>query len=427
MERRKGIPLVALVIFAALLVAIIITCVIILNVNKPKNSGGEPAVAEQIEQNPEEKPQENENGEEINNEDVINQDADVQQAYALTGNGKTFAKYGIYSSGGFSSENDNIKNEMKLQLAVAQVTNSDMEGASAKTIAKSKIQEYVEKIFEKSEAEKTEYSDFSLYDSDTNFTDVYKTTGYVYNSDNDNYSIRENDVTEETPSEITEVITKAIKYDSKLEIYVKPLYIRTFYSSQIQATGCDILADYDFQAKNFPDSESLIAISYSDYEQYLKSDYAKDLDGYKYSEVAKNLDLNKVKEYKYTFVKEDNKYKLKSFEQANQSSNSGSSESSNTGEMSASERTTFNAQFEQYVGNDIKGSEVRALYDIIIASNSNSANANNLIRVSLDGSDASTQTSQISDQRSRINNNSTYSVQPKYAAKLITDITITEN
>ena len=36
MKRKKGIPLVALIIFIALLVAIILTCVIILGTNKDK-------------------------------------------------------------------------------------------------------------------------------------------------------------------------------------------------------------------------------------------------------------------------------------------------------------------------------------------------------------------------------------------------------
>ena len=36
MRRKRGIPLVALVIFIALLVAIILTCVIILGTNKDK-------------------------------------------------------------------------------------------------------------------------------------------------------------------------------------------------------------------------------------------------------------------------------------------------------------------------------------------------------------------------------------------------------
>ena len=38
MERRRGIPLVALVIFVALLVAIILTCTIILGANKKDNN-----------------------------------------------------------------------------------------------------------------------------------------------------------------------------------------------------------------------------------------------------------------------------------------------------------------------------------------------------------------------------------------------------
>lgn len=321
MERKKGIPLVALVIFIALLVAIILTCVIILGTNKKngsENKGPESPsnTTNQTEETPVEPVEDK--GEIIEDEDVLNQDEQIQEAYKLVGNKKTFAKYAIYSSGGFNTEKENLKNDLKLQLAMAQVTSSDMDKSStAKAVSKEKVEEYAKKIFENSE--NIEYKDFSLYGSDTNFTEAYKTIGYIYNPDKETYEFKENDVTENAPSEITEVITKAIKYNKKIEIYVKPLFVQTFYSDQIQGMGCEIYADYNFQSKEY--LESFIAIAYSDYEDILRTEYNKDLDGYKYSEVSSNIDLNKIKEYKYTFIKTDDGYKLKSFEEADVKSN----------------------------------------------------------------------------------------------------------
>lgn len=323
MERRKGIPLVALVIFIALLVAIILTCVIILGSNKKDEGTAKKQQNEnQVISNKSETPiePEEDEGTTIENEDILNADTDIQEAYKLAGNGKTFAKYAIYSSGGFDTEKSNLKNNLKLQLAIAQVTNSDMDKTSTtKSVPKEKVEEYSKKIFEESESENIEYKDFSLYESDTNFTDLYKIIGYVYDQDKDSYEIQENDVTEDKPSEITEIITKAVKYNNKLEIYVKPLFIKTFYATEIDGTGCDIFKDYNFQSKEFEDS--LITIAYSDYNGILRSEYNKDLDKYKYSEVSANIDLNQIQEYKYTFIKTEEGYKIKSFEEVNTTPN----------------------------------------------------------------------------------------------------------
>lgn len=347
MERRKGIPLVALVIFVALLVAIILTCVIILGANK-KNEGNNnktassPNPSNEVVNSPE--PVENEEGTTIENEDIMNADSDIQDAYKLTGNGKTFAKYAIYSSGGFDTEKNNLKNDLKLQLAMAQVTSSDMDKTSTtKSVPKEKVKEYAEKVFSKTE--KIDYKDFSLYESDTNFTEKYKTIGYVYNQDKDAYEIQENDVTEDTPSEITEIITKAVKYSDKIEIYVKPLFIRTFYSNEINGMGCEIFGDYNFQSKEY--ENSFIPIAYSQYNEILRSEYNKDLDKYKYSEVSGNIDLNQVKEYKYTLIKENAGYKLKSFEEAKKDN---SSNGNVANQMSEQAIEMFNSTIKAYVG-----------------------------------------------------------------------------
>lgn len=133
MERRKGIPLVALVIFIALLVAIILTCVIILGSNKPSKPVTTNQQASQI-QEPEPQEIEEKIEDELTDESIINSDSDVQDAYKLIGNNKTYAKYAIYNSSGFDIDEENISNDLKLQLAMSQVTNSDMDAQSSKKL-----------------------------------------------------------------------------------------------------------------------------------------------------------------------------------------------------------------------------------------------------------------------------------------------------
>lgn len=324
MERRKGIPLVPLVIFVALLVAIILVCSIILGLNKKNKKGNTISYTPETTTSTEEdtntvETKEDESGEEITSEDIINEDEDIKAAYKLVGNGKTFAKYAIYATGGFDVDNDNIKNDFKLQLAAAQSSDDE-------EITLEKMQEYADKIFENNDD--LEFKDFSLYSSDTNFTDEYSIVGYIYDDENEKYVSSKNNNEESDPSEITELITKAVKYSDKLEIYVKPIFVKTFYSDEINGMGCQLFKNYDFQQKEWKDSDSMIAIPYSEYNSILKSEYNRDLDHYKYTEMNSNFDLNSITEYKYTFVKDsDGKYKLKSFESISKVNNSDNNDS----------------------------------------------------------------------------------------------------
>ena len=365
MKRKKGIPLVALVIFIALLVAIILTCVIILGTNKDKVPAKPEEQAANQTTDDTNTTKADEKGEEITSEDLINSDADIAGAYKLAGNKKTFAKYAIYATGGFDKDNENIKNELKLILAMAQVTNSDMnKESSTKSVSKDKVQEYADNIFEDSTLE---YKDFSLYDSDTNFTDEYKTIGYTYNKTTANYEVQENDVEEDTPPEVTEVITKAVKYSDKIEIYVKPIFIQPFFSDEINANGCQLLSNYDFQMKEFPEDAGLKAFSYSDYENALRTTANQDIDGYVYSAISKYVDLNQIKDYKYTFNKVDDEFKLKSFEKI-EDKNANVTEEPNT-EMTEQEKSKYNADIESYVGSEKSSSDVNELIETVIKLN----------------------------------------------------------
>ena len=430
MERRKGIPLVALVIFIALLVAIILTCIIILGSNK----SSKPAVKkQQVASQPEQPPEEIEEKieEELTDEDIINNDQDVQTAYKLTGNNKAFAKYAIYSSTGFNSEEDNISNEIKLQLAMAQVTNSDMDAQSSKkAVSKEVIDEYIETIF--GDSSDIEYKDFSLYNSDINFTEQYKTIGYMYKKDSSNYEVNENDIIEEEPSEIPEVITKVVKYNTKMEIYVKPLFIETIYDADENRYLRGLYTDYNFSAKQFPIDKSIMTITNDDYKNVVKSNYKQDIDGLNYKEVNQNIDLNQLTEYKYTLIKVDDGYNLQSFEQ--NTKNKKKEDKDNDKEMTEQEKAIFNGQFDAYTGNGKSAEDAKTVLSAVISSNEANSDKKDLIvtvkigdeEAALEDDDVDALNEKIEELESEIDSSKEYYIKETDKSGIIISITITE-
>lgn len=427
MERKKGIPLVALIIFMGLLVAIILTCIIILGTNKNKKTSGENQIAQTPA--PVEVPVEEDNGEEIVDEDEINSDSDIQAAYKITGNGKTFAKYAIYESQGFNIEDD-LSDTFKLQLAMAQVTNSDMDTQSSKkSVSKDVVESYVQKVW--GEDSEVEYKDFSLYSSDTNFTEQYKTTGYIYNKNNASYELNENDVTEEKPSEIPEIITKVVKYNSKIEIYVKPLFIQTMYDSDNSRYLRALYKNYNFSSKEYPLSENIMVITNDDYESVLKASYNQDVDGLNYKEVNQNIDLNQLTEYKYTLTKSTNGYNLKSFEKVEVNRPSTDDEDK---EMTEQEKAKFNEKFDIYTGNEKTGNDVNKLLEQIVTSNEENTEKTDLIvevtfnneKISLEDDDVDALNEKISELIEKIDSDKLYNVKAIYKSAIIKSITITE-
>ncbi len=430
MERRKGIPLVALVIFIALLVAIILTCIIILGSNK----SSKPAVKkQQVASQPEQPPEEIEEKieEELTDEDIINNDQDVQTAYKLTGNNKAFAKYAIYSSTGFNSEEDNISNEIKLQLAMAQVTNSDMDAQSSKkAVSKEVIDEYIETIF--GDSSDIEYKDFSLYNSDINFTEQYKTIGYMYKKDSSNYEVNENDIIEEEPSEIPEVITKVVKYNTKMEIYVKPLFIETIYDADENRYLRGLYTDYNFSAKQFPIDKSIMTITNDDYKNVVKSNYKQDIDGLNYKEVNQNIDLNQLTEYKYTLIKVDDGYNLQSFEQNTKNKKKEGKDEDK--EMTEQEKAIFNGQFDAYTGNGKSAEDAKTVLSAVISSNEANSDKKDLIvtvkigdeEAALEDDDVDALNEKIEELESEIDSSKEYYIKETYKSGIIISITITE-
>lgn len=430
MERRKGIPLVALVIFIALLVAIILTCIIILGSNK----SSKPAVKkQQVASQPEQPPEEIEEKieEELTDEDIINNDQDVQTAYKLTGNNKAFAKYAIYSSTGFNSEEDNISNEIKLQLAMAQVTNSDMDAQSSKkAVSKEVIDEYIETIF--GDSSDIEYKDFSLYNSDINFTEQYKTIGYMYKKDSSNYEVNENDIIEEEPSEIPEVITKVVKYNTKMEIFVKPLFIETIYDADENRYLRGLYTDYNFSAKQFPIDKSIMTITNDDYKNVVKSNYKQDIDGLNYKEVNQNIDLNQLTEYKYTLIKVDDGYNLQSFEQNTKNKKKEGKDEDK--EMTEQEKAIFNGQFDAYTGNGKSAEDAKTVLSAVISSNEANSDKKDLIvtvkigdeEAALEDDDVDALNEKIEELESEIDSSKEYYIKETYKSGIIISITITE-
>ena len=430
MERRKGSPLVALVIFIALLVAIILTCIIILGSNK----SSKPAVKkQQVASQPEQPPEEIEEKieEELTDEDIINNDQDVQTAYKLTGNNKAFAKYAIYSSTGFNSEEDNISNEIKLQLAMAQVTNSDMDAQSSKkAVSKEVIDEYIETIF--GDSSDIEYKDFSLYNSDINFTEQYKTIGYMYKKDSSNYEVNENDIIEEEPSEIPEVITKVVKYNTKMEIYVKPLFIETIYDADENRYLRGLYTDYNFSAKQFPIDKSIMTITNDDYKNVVKSNYKQDIDGLNYKEVNQNIDLNQLTEYKYTLIKVDDGYNLQSFEQNTKNKKKEGKDEDK--EMTEQEKAIFNGQFDAYTGNGKSAEDAKTVLSAVISSNEANSDKKDLIvtvkigdeEAALEDDDVDALNEKIEELESEIDSSKEYYIKETYKSGIIISITITE-
>ena len=430
MERRKGIPLIALIIFVALLVAIVITCVIILRSNKNKKTeSSAPANVTPTNTVQPDEPQED-NGEEITSEKDLNSNTTIKEAYKLTGNKKTFAKYAIYLTGGFNSDENNITDEMKLQLAMAQVTAQDMDSeSSSKSVSGATIEKYIGKLFEDNTAE---FKDFSLYNSDTNFTTKYKTIGYTYNSSSKAYEVKENDVEEEYPPEITEVVTRAIIYNNKVEIFVKPLYVVPFYSEEVSGMACALYKNYDFNYRDFSEDYLLQAFTYKDYENTLKSSYNGDIDEFNYSEISKYIDLNSIDEYKYTFNLSDGEYKLHSLEKVETLAERNREANDGPKELTTNDKEKINAQIEEFVG-DISGDESIELLQRVIAIHENNSDKKDVyINISL--GDKSTEynddledlNKQISDLVNEIDPDKTYSIKPTYKQGLIRSVSINE-
>ncbi|MBR3152773.1 MAG: hypothetical protein IKF52_04120 [Clostridia bacterium] len=328
MNQKRGIPLVAIIIFFALIIGIIITCVIILatqsgksnnstinltsNSNNNNNSNNVNEVMRNAivddDNDDEDENENNSNGEEIN----INS-SDVKGLFKNTGNQKTFAKYAIYGSNG------DISNDLKLKIALASVKDSEINvDNNVKTISKDKVDNYLIEIF--GSTNNIKYNDVELYNDD-NFSKVYNVEKYVYKKDNEVYEIVESGINENQPSFINDYIEKAVKYDDRIEIYVVPLFVKTF-SIDNNDMGYQLYSGYNFENKDF-DGElmttenSVFAVTSQTYRENVISNDS--IDGFNHEIIEGNVkDFDLLQRFKYVFKKDNNsgKYYLTSFEEA---------------------------------------------------------------------------------------------------------------
>lgn len=320
MEQKKaGIPLVALIIFFALIVGIIITCLIILSTRKPSEGGGQLKLTSDnttgdeqnaVVNNIEEKPGTTEE----TGTEVSLTEASVINAYALAGNRDTSAKFAIYQNGDFNLSSAN--EVLKLKLAFAQLSADEL---ASGTIPKAKVEEKLTKVF--GTAEGVKMQTVVLF-SDYNYKTNYKIVSFDYNEQTQAFSVNKQSIDISDPSLVTEVVNKAISYPSKLEIYVTPMFIQTTdYTNEGATTKAySLYSGYDFANQTFNDL--LIAVKKEDYYNALVSGDTLDIDKFNYknlsSNIAKNrkdsLDIKTLQQYKYTFTKNNDQYTLTSFE-----------------------------------------------------------------------------------------------------------------
>ncbi|MCI8965528.1 MAG: hypothetical protein HFJ43_04170 [Clostridia bacterium] len=326
MEQKKaGIPLVALIIFFALIIGIILTCLIILSTRKSSDKGGqiklssdtnttneENAVVNNIEEPP--APVE-EKGTEISLTE-----ANVINAYKLAGNRETSAKFAIYQNGDFNLSSAN--EVLKLKMAFAQLTPEEL---ASGTIPKAKIEEKLVKVFGTSEG--VNMQTVVLF-SDYNYKTNYNIVSFDYNEQAQSFSVNKQSIENTDPSLVTEVVNKAISYPSKLEIYVTPMFIQTTdYTNEGASTKAySLYSGYDFANQTFNDL--LIAVKKEDYYNALISGDTLDIDKFNYENLSSNiqknrqdnLDIKTLQQYKYTFTKNNEDYVLSSFEKVAQDS-----------------------------------------------------------------------------------------------------------
>lgn len=317
MEQKKpGIPLVALIIFFALIIGIIITCLIILSTRKTENndttlklSSEENTVQNAVVNNIEEPPVEDVGTEiSLTDEAVIN-------AYKLTGNYDVAAKFAIYQNGNFTK--DSMNETLKLKLALAQLGADEI---VAGTISKARVEECLVKVF--GTAENVAMQSVVLF-NDYNFKTEYSVLAFEYNEQEQIFTVTKSQLEENPdPSLVSEVVNKAISYNDRLEIYVTPIYVQVTDTTLEGATikAYSLYSGYDFANQSF--SDLLIAIRKEDYYNAFISGDTLDIDKFNYQNLSANiinnradkLDIATLQQYKYTLTKSGEGYVLSSFE-----------------------------------------------------------------------------------------------------------------
>ena len=229
-----------------------------------------------------------------------------------------------------------------------------------------------------------------------------------------------------------QLLVKVVKYNTKMEIYVKPLFIETIYDADENRYLRGLYTDYNFSAKQFPIDKSIMTITNDDYKNVVKSNYKQDIDGLNYKEVNQNIDLNQLTEYKYTLIKVDDGYNLQSFEQ--NTKNKKKEDKDNDKEMTEQEKAIFNGQFDAYTGNGKSAEDAKTVLSAVISSNEANSDKKDLIvtvkigdeEAALEDDDVDALNEKIEELESEIDSSKEYYIKETYKSGIIISITITE-
>ena len=177
--------------------------------------------------------------------------------------------------------------------------------------------------------------------------------------------------------------------------------------------------------KEFPEDAGLKAFSYSDYENALRTTANQDIDGYVYNSISKYVDLNQVQDYKYTFTKVDDEFKLKAFEKVTNKNND-NTDDKNT-EMTEQEKSKYNADIESYVGDEKGASDVNELIETVIKLNQENAEKT-VLSVKFDDTEVDGKDEEaVRAIEENLDETKTYRVKAIYKSRLITTVNITTN
>lgn len=123
------------------------------------------------------------------------------------------------------------------------------------------------------------------------------------------------------------MILKAVKYNNKLELYVVPLFIKTFILDDQNNFGYQFYSEYDFSNKDysgemFTNDNNILAITSDTFNDAVLSNDDSDVDGLNNDTLISTIkDFDSLQKYKYTFKYDEDtgKYTLESFKKADNS------------------------------------------------------------------------------------------------------------
>lgn len=246
-------------------------------------------------------------------EEMSLDDETVQTLYSyVNGAQNSFYKYGTVNK-------STIDNDLVLKLAYNYLANTNEnlykqeedyvpEGVEKYTgdyIEKDLIAEGVSTVFGK----EINYKDEEFYIRDVTIMQSkrseYESEKLSYNSEKENYELISFD--SELYTDIKEIVEKALKYNDKIEIYVKPIFWYCDMANEINTTDLDHVYTYLYKSFDYDNSEFINEIG-----------ILKDEDIYEMKEedLISEINSDELDTYKYTFELDEStgNYYFSSFE-----------------------------------------------------------------------------------------------------------------